>query len=144
MKCIHGHYYSELDNHHICMHYNTYFGANYECPSCGSVGFEPSKIYHRGCTFCDGTEGGVMPESPNDSDSTKELRDMLRNTKELISLYKEDLNNDKLSAANDELEAHNMCARKLLRCWKKATEKDHTTEERHLLNRLTDRLLDGV
>ncbi len=33
----------------------------YECPVCKSKGFEPS-ITGKGCTFCDGTEGGNPPD----------------------------------------------------------------------------------
>lgn len=111
MKCIHGHYYSELDNHHICMHYNTYFE-------------EP------------------MTESPNDSDSVKELRKETNNIKKLfIDLEEMTADLDFPLNVQEELECQLAIARKLLRCWKKATEKDHTTDERYLLNRLTDRLL---
>jgi hypothetical protein len=33
----------------------------WECPVCKSKGFEPS-ITGKGCTFCDGTEGGNPPK----------------------------------------------------------------------------------
>lgn len=35
------------------------------CPTCGSYGFEKSKVYEKQCEFCDGTFGGNPP--PPDS-----------------------------------------------------------------------------
>ena len=35
------------------------------CPICKSRGFEPS-VTGKGCTFCDGTEGGHPPERRQD------------------------------------------------------------------------------
>ena len=34
------------------------------CPSCGAEGFEQSTDNPDQCTFCDGTEGGVGPGTP--------------------------------------------------------------------------------
>lgn len=45
--------------------------AFYLCPICASKGFQPSGgagcVERDGCTFCDGTEGGVGPGTPNAS-----------------------------------------------------------------------------
>lgn len=80
-----------------------------------------------------------MIESPNDSGSTKELRAMLLNVRELMNSAIE-----ASEQADTELEAENYVMRRLLRCWLKATERDFSSDERYLLFRLTKRLLDGV
>ena len=35
-----------------------------KCPTCKSIGFEPSILGPDRCTFCDGTEGGNPPQDP--------------------------------------------------------------------------------
>jgi hypothetical protein len=106
--------------------YKSYFGPeDWCCPHCGELSSaEVSKS---------------MAESPNDSDYTKELRTMLNNVREIMNAT-----DDTGEQADTELEKECYVARRLLRCWIKATEKDFSSDERYLLNRLTTRLLDGV
>lgn len=112
MPWIDGHFFSDIDGRHVCLHYNEYF----------------------------------MNESPNDSDSVKELRAELAKAKKLFSDREqifEDLDGPLPTEAEDYA-MQLMIANKLLRCWMKATEKDFSSDERHSLIKLTNRLLDGV
>jgi hypothetical protein len=46
----------------------------FKCPTCKSVGFEPSIFGQDRCTFCDGTEGGLNPitQEPENETPLKE------------------------------------------------------------------------
>jgi len=49
--------------------------TNVPCPTCGSVGFEPSVLGADRCSFCDGSEAGLCPYCTKVHDAERPCRE---------------------------------------------------------------------
>lgn len=107
--------------------------------------------YHYDCymieqKWCGDKDCIMAPnESPNDSESVKELRAQLAALDNDFVTQEQELQTEAMRM-HPEVErvqcvSDAFVAKKLLRAWMKATERDHSNNERQKLIQLTQRLL---